>query len=363
MDNKDFEDQFEDQVEKIPYRELLNDPDLKKQLRKEYESVAAIDIQLSRQKFIERHLTPDELKILNELDLTPKSGYYFQNETEQKRDALAKEFDEMVQKILEKEFEQLEIIPEKYMTPDIGKTPTCEKEFDEMEQIPDIYKVRDIKQTPTYEALYAINRFINEYTDLALKDVDTIVIADKYFTLLKNKLETFSPSVQIKLIDEIMLPEVNIAVWTHKKFHPDENVYEYQKRWEQLKNSLNANLVSYKSEVASLLDSACVNPKSLQIQVTTGKLTEIFESWKSNAYRAIDGETDFVYFAYAISGKPIPTDKQPYRPIRITTSIEKFGRLLKEVLQIEQKTIPNDIKKKVTSLFVDKNGKPVHLYN
>jgi len=326
MDNKDFEDQFEDQVEKIPYRELLNDPDLKKQLRKEYESVKAIDIQLSRRKFIERHLTPDELKILNELDLTPKSGYYFQNETEQKRDALA-------------------------------------KEFDEMEQIPEIYKVNDIKQTPTYEALYAINRFINEYTDLALKDVDTIVIADKYFTLLKNKLETFSPSVQIKLIDEIMLPEVNIAVWTHKKFHPDENVYEYQKRWEQLKNSLNANLVSYKSEVASLLDSACVNPKSLQIQVTTGKLTEIFESWKSNAYRAIDGETDFVYFAYAISGKPIPTDKQPYRPIRITTSIEKFGRLLKEVLQIEQKTIPNDIKKKVTSLFVDKNGKPVHLYN
>ena len=326
MDNKDFEDQFEDQVEKIPYRELINDPDFKKQLRKEYESVKAIDIQLSRRKFIERHLTPDELKILNELDLTPKSGYYFQNETEQKRDALA-------------------------------------KEFDEMEQIPEIYKVNDIKQTPTYEALYAINRFINEYTDLALKDVDTIVIADKYFTLLKNKLETFSPSVQIKLIDEIMLPEVNIAVWTHKKFHPDENVYEYQKRWEQLKNSLNANLVSYKSEVASLLDSACVNPKSLQIQVTTGKLTEIFESWKSNAYRAIDGETDFVYFAYAISGKPIPTDKQPYRPIRITTSIEKFGRLLKEVLQIEQKTIPNDIKKKVTSLFVDKNGKPVHLYN
>ncbi len=342
MDNKDFEDQmdkdFERSLEKIYYLKLLNDPDFKKQLRKEYESVKAIDIQLSRRKFIEGHLTPDELKIINELDLTPKSGYYFQNETEQKRDALAKEFDEMVQKILA-------------------------KEFDEIEQIPEKFRVKNIKQTPTYEALYAINRFINEYTDLALKDVDTIVIADKYFILLKNKLETFSPSVQIKLIDEIMLPEVNIAVWTHKKFHPDENVYEYQKRWEQLKNSLNANLVSYKSEVASLLDSACVNPKSLQIQVTTGKLTEIFESWKSNAYRAIDGETDFVYFAYAISGKPIPTDKQPYRPIKVTTSIEKFRRLLKEVLQIEQKTIPNDIKKKVTSLFVDKNGKPVHLYN
>lgn len=342
MDNKDFEDQmdkdFERSLEKIYYLKLLNDPDFKKQLRKEYESVKAIDIQLSRLKFIEGHLTPDELKILNELDLTPKSGYYFQNEAEQKRDALAKEFDEMVQKILA-------------------------KEFDEIEQIPEKFRVKNIKQTPTYEALYAINRFINEYTDLALRDVDTIVIADKYFTLLKNKLETFSPSVQIKLIDEIMLPEVNIAVWTHKKFHPDENVYEYQKRWEQLKNSLNANLVSYKSEVASLLDSACVNPKSLQIQVTTGKLTEIFESWRSNAYRAIDGETDFVYFAYAISGKPIPTDKQPYRPIKVTTSIEKFRRLLKEVLQIEQKTIPNDIKKKVTSLFVDKNGKPVHLYN
>ncbi len=340
--DKDFEDQmdkdFERSLEKIPYRELLNDPDFKKQLRKEYESVTAKDIQLSRQKFIERHLTPDELKILNELDLTPKSGYYFQNEAEQKRDALAKEFDEMVQKILA-------------------------KEFDEIEQIPEKFRVKNIKQTPTYEALYAINRFINEYTDLALKDVDTIVIADKYFILLKNKLETFSPSVQIKLIDEIMLPEVNIAVWTHKKFHPDENVYEYQKRWEQLKNSLNANLVSYKSEVASLLDSACVNPPSLQIEINKGELTEIFETWRSNTYRAIDGETDFVYFAYAISGKPIPPDKQPYRPIRITTSIAKFRWFLKEVLPIEQKTIPNDVKKKVTSLFVDKNGKPVHLYN
>jgi len=208
MDNKDFEDQ----VEKIPYQELLNDPDFKKQLRKEYESVKAIDIQLSRQKFIERHLTPDELKILNELDLTPKSGYYFQNEAEQKRDALA-------------------------------------KEFDEMEQIPEIYKVKDIKQTPTYKAIYAINRFINEYTDLALKDVDTIVIADKYFILLKNKLEAFSPSVQIKLIDEIMLPDVNIAVWTHKKFHPEENIYEYEKRWEQLRNSLNARFFEYKDKL------------------------------------------------------------------------------------------------------------------
>jgi len=328
--DKDFEDKmdkdFERSLEKIPYRELLNDPDFKKQLRKEYESVTAKDIQLSRQKFIERHLTPDELKILNELDLTPKSGYYFQNEAEQKRDALA-------------------------------------KEFDEMEQIPEKFRVKNIKQTPTYEALYAINRFINEYTDLALRDVDTIVIADKYFILLKNKLETFSPSVQIKLIDEIMLPEVNIAVWMHKKFHPDENVNEYQKRWEQLKNSLNANLISYKSEVASLLDSACVNPPSLQIEINKGELTEIFESWKSNAYRAIDGKTDFDYFSYAVSGKPIPPDKQPYRPIRITTSIAKFRRFLKDVLPIEQKTIPNDVKKKVTSLFVDKNGKPVHLYN
>ncbi len=324
--DKDFEDQFEDQVEKIPYRELLNDPDFKKQLRKEYESVKAIDIQLSRQKFIEGNLTPDELKILNELDLTPKSGYYFQNEAEQKRDALA-------------------------------------KEFDEMEQIPEIYKVKDIKQTPTYKALANIQRLLNSYENLAMQNVDSSQKAAEYFFNLKDNLKTLNNSAQLTLIDEIMLPEVNIAVWTHKKFHPDENVYEYQKRWEQLKNSLNANLVSYKSEVASLLDSACVNPPSLQIEISKEELTEIFETWRSNTYRAIDGETDFVYFAYAISGKQIPPDKQPYRPIRITTSIAKFRRFLKEVLPIKQKTIPNDIKKKVTSLFVDKNGKPVHLYN
>ncbi len=245
MDNKDFEDQ----VEKIPYQELLNDPDFKKQLRKEYESVKAIDIQLSRQKFIERHLTPDELKILNELDLTPKSGYYFQNEAEQKRDALAKEFDEMVQKILEKEFEQLEIIPEKYMTPDIGKTPTCEKEFDEMEQIPDIYKVRDIKQTPTYKALSNIQRLLCDYEDLAMQNVDTSKEADECFFNLKRNLKTLNNSAQLMLIDEIILSDINIAVWTHKKFHPDENVYEYQKRWEQLRNSLNTKFFEYKDKL------------------------------------------------------------------------------------------------------------------
>jgi len=286
-------------------------------LQREYNAVTAINKELSLEKYFAANMSADELKA-------------FAN-----RDDAA-----------------------------VSKAYGLAKQFDEMEQIPETFRVKNIKQTPTYKALANIQRLLLSYKNLAMQNVDnSSQKAAEYFVNLKDNLKTLNNSAQLTLIDEIMLPEVNIAVWTHKKFHPDENVYEYQKRWEQLKNSLNANLVSYKSEVASLLDSACVNPKSLQIQVTTGKLTEIFESWKSNAYRAIDGETDFVYFAYAISGKPIPTDKQPYRPIRITTSIEKFGRLLKEVLQIEQKTIPNDIKKKVTSLFVDKNGKPVHLYN
>jgi oligoendopeptidase F len=35
----------------------------------------------------------------------------------------------------------------------------------------------------------------------------------------------------------------------HKKFHPDENVYEYQERWEQLRNSLNAKFFEYKDQL------------------------------------------------------------------------------------------------------------------
>lgn len=117
-------------------------------------------------------------------------------------------------------------------------------------------------------------------------------------------------------------------------------------------------------KIDCLPDKLYDNPPSLQVQITTGELTKIFESWKSNTYRVIDSTTDFAYFNYAFRGEPIPTDKQPYKPIKVTTSKSKFHRCLRDdVLPIEQITTPLDIKRKIKQLFVDKNGKPVNLYN
>ncbi len=134
-------------------------------------------------------------------------------------------------------------------------------------------------------------------------------------------------------------------------------------RWEEAIDTAKYLLDKIDREFDCLPDELYSNPPSLQIEITTGELTKIFDTWKSNTYRVIDGETDFAYFNYAFRGEPIPPDKQPYKPIRITTSKSKFQRFLREVLPIEQKTIPADIKRKIACLFVDKNGKPLRLYN
>jgi hypothetical protein len=134
-------------------------------------------------------------------------------------------------------------------------------------------------------------------------------------------------------------------------------------RWEEAIDTAKYLLDKIDREFDCLPDELYSNPPSLQIQINTKPLIELFETWKSNKFGVIDSATDFCYFNYAFRGEPIPPDKQPYRPIRVTTSKSKFQRFLREVLPIEQKTIPANIKKKVTCLFVDKNGKPLRLYN
>jgi hypothetical protein len=196
-------DDFERSLKKIPYPELLSDKKFKGILQREYNAVTIIDITLSCQKYIEANMSADELKA-------------FAN-----RDDVA-----------------------------VSKAYGLAKQFDEMEQIPETYKVKDIKQTPTYKALADIRKLLRDYQDLAMQNVDnSSQKADEYFVNLKDNLKTLNNSAQLTLIDEIMLPEVNIAVWTHKKFHSDENVNEYQKRWEQLRNSLNAKFIKYKDQL------------------------------------------------------------------------------------------------------------------
>jgi hypothetical protein len=195
-------DDFERSLKLVPYAELLDDAEIKA-LKKEYADVTVIDLDLSLQKYFEANMSANELKA-------------FAN-----RDDVA-----------------------------VSKAYGLAKQFDEMEQIPETYKVKDIKQTPTYKALADIRKLLRDYQDLAMQNVDnSSQKADEYFVNLKDNLKTLNNSAQLTLIDEIMLPEVNIAVWTHKKFHSDENVNEYQKRWEQLRNSLNAKFIKYKDQL------------------------------------------------------------------------------------------------------------------
>lgn len=135
-------------------------------------------------------------------------------------------------------------------------------------------------------------------------------------------------------------------------------------RWREAIETAKYLIEKIDRKVDFLPDKSYDNPPSLQIQINTKPLIELFETWKSNKFGVIDSATDFCYFNYAFRGEPIPPDKQPYKPIKVTTSKSKFHRCLRDdVLPIEQITTPLDIKRKIKQLFVDKNGKPLRLYN
>jgi len=193
---------FERSLKLIHYPELLSDKKFKGILQREYNAVTIIDITLSCQKYIEANMSADELKA-------------FAN----RNDAA------------------------------VSKANVLAGQFHNMKTIPETYKVKDIKQTPTYKALANIQRLLRSYKKLATLDVIATDEANSYFTLLKNELKVLTPSAQLILLDRITQTDSKMDTFFHKKFHPDENVCEYQRRWEQLKNSLNANLITYKDEL------------------------------------------------------------------------------------------------------------------
>lgn len=193
---------FERSLKLIPYPELLSDKKFKGILQREYNAVTIIDITLSCQKYIEANMSADELKA-------------FAN----RNDAA------------------------------VSKANVLAGQFHNMKTIPETYKVKDIEKTPTYKALAEIQRLLRSYKKFATLDVIATDEANSYFTLLKNELQVLTPSAQLILLDRITQTDSKMDTFFHKKFHPDENVNEYQNRLEQLKISLNAKLVTYKDEL------------------------------------------------------------------------------------------------------------------
>lgn len=114
--------------------------------------------------------------------------------------------------------------------------------------------------------------------------------------------------------------------------------------------------------IDTLPDEEPNNPPSLNISLNKSEIQ--FHLSKMINYGMLSADTDEDYFSYAISGKAIPPKKQPYQAIKITTPNVKFLLYLqKDILNSTQKSIENRYREKAKSLFLDKKGDPLKLYN
>lgn len=196
-------DNFKKSLKSLPYPKLLDDAEFIKALKREYADVTAIDYKLSMEKYLEANMSADEIKRFANRD------------------------DEA-----------------------ISKANELDRQFLKLKPIPDAYKVKDIKQTSIYRALSAIQKLLQSYQDLAMQNVDnSSQKAAEYFVNLRDNLKSLNNSAQLTLIDEIMAENSNATIVVQKMLFPMENATECEKRWEQLKNSLNANLITYKDEL------------------------------------------------------------------------------------------------------------------
>lgn len=194
---------FERSLKSLPYPKLLDDAEFAKALKREYAAVTAIDYALSLEKYFEANMSIDELKRFANRD------------------------DEAISKAYE-----------------------LDRQFLKLKPIPDAYKVKDIKQTSIYRALSAIQKLLQSYQDLAMQNVDnSSQKAAEYFVNIKDNLKILNNSAQLTLIDEIMAENSNATILVQKMLHPADNSFEYEKRWEQLRNALNTKLITYKDEL------------------------------------------------------------------------------------------------------------------
>ena len=102
------------------------------------------------------------------------------------------------------------------------------------------------------------------------------------------------------------------------------------------------------------------NPKSLDFKLSNKELSSIFDQFRKDG--CIAKETDYDYFKYAFRGDVIPSQKQPYQPIKW---VETKNRLYRELKDIEtkyennnQKSLTNQ-RKEVQFLFLANTGKPM----
>lgn len=194
---------FKRSLKSLPYPKLLDDAEFAKALKREYAAVTAIDYALSLEKYFEANMSIDELKRFANRD------------------------DEAISKAYE-----------------------LDRQFLKLKPIPDAYKVKDIKQTSIYKALANIQRLLHSYENLAMQNVDnSSQKAAEYFVNIKDNLKILNNSAQLTLIDEIMAENSNATILVQKMLHPADNSFEYEKRWEQLRNALNTKLITYKDEL------------------------------------------------------------------------------------------------------------------
>lgn len=145
-----------------------------------------------------------------------------------------------------------------------------------------------------------------------------------------------------------------------KDTHEDD---EFSDEWIKAINKAEFLISDIKRAYDYLPDKLYSNPESLSFDIDNKTLIEIFERCKSKKYEIIPKDTDFHYFAYAIKGVPIPAEKQPYKPIRLTNTktalYEELMELQKTYDKKEQSTLTNKRKKNAGFLFVDDKGKPI----
>ena len=115
------------------------------------------------------------------------------------------------------------------------------------------------------------------------------------------------------------------------------------------------------------LEEALKKPESFNIPLTSEELVEFFLLLLREHQEVIYKQTDFDYFAYAISGRELPTNKLPYKPVKIIGTIDSIYIELLNLMKIHSiipernKTIPKPYRDLAGKLFLNAQEKPLKL--
>ncbi len=139
---------------------------------------------------------------------------------------------------------------------------------------------------------------------------------------------------------------------------------EFTDKWDRAIRKAKFILEQIDRKFNYLPDSLYQNPSSLMFDIDIESLKELFDKWKWGEVKYINSNTDFDYFAYAIKGRPIPAEKQPYKPMELIATKEALYRELKDLQnrydkkRKNQKTLYRGYKINAGCLF-ELNGEPI----